>query len=238
MAENVIHVRGTRAQLRQALAKLPQMAKESGPIADAMMTHCGLALLGRIKLAFIVKSRGGTDEAGERWKPLSKRYVAYGRRHPGVPKASVRALSRPSWMLDDKQRERWWDLYRQWLAVSKGDKSAAAARAWTVLKAEGAETLFDKYGNTKVDILRDTGLLLNSLSPGVSSSEQVFKIGRGEVIVGTNRKHAVAHHEGRGNLPQRRLWPAPRNWPASWWRDIAMQARAGLIDIIKSLLRS
>ena len=57
-------------------------------------------------------------------------------------------------------------------------------------------TLLMKYGGRQVDILRDTGLLLNSLSPGVVSAEQVFKVAPGTVIVGTNRKWAYCHHYG------------------------------------------
>jgi len=124
------------------------------------MTRCGLVALGLIKRAFITKSRGGTDEAGESWPPKSRR--------------------------------------------------------------------------TK----RATGLLLNSLSPGVASAEQVFRIGHGEVIVGTNRKGAAAQHNGvPGRLPQRRLWPEPSKWPASWWRDIMEQVRTGLVDIAMQLIK-
>lgn len=241
MTETVIYTRATRQQLRQAIAKIPSAAmggEGARAAADTMMTRCGLTLLGRIKKAFIDKSRGGTDEAGERWAPLSPKTIAYSRRHPGVPKAKQRAAFAPSWALTDKQRVRWWQVYRQSLARFKGDKGSAARMAWAILKGEGAETLIDKYGNTKVDILRDTGLLLNSLSPGVGSENQVFRLGRGEVIVGTNRKHAKAHHEGvPGKLPQRRLWPEPGKWPAKWWLDIAEQARAGLVDITIQMVK-
>ena len=96
-------------------------------------------------------------------------------------------------------------MYRRQLAIYKGNRSHAAAVAWLVLKIEGAKTLVDKYGHRIVEILRDTGLLLNSLSPGVYSSERVFKVGHGEVIVGTNRKGAAAHHHGvPGRLPHHR----------------------------------
>jgi hypothetical protein len=194
--EQTVYVRASRADVRQALRQLPTLARSGGPIADAMMTRCGMALLGRIKTAFVAKARGGTDEAGDSWKPLSPKTIAYSRRHPGVPKARAWAAHRPSYALTDKQRDRWWDVYRQRLAIYKGDKGHAAAVAWLILKGEGATTLLDKYGNTKVEILRDTGLLLNSLSPGVASSERIFQVGRGEVIVGTNRKGAAAHHKG------------------------------------------
>lgn len=241
MTQNTVHTRATRAQLREALRKIPQAmlgAHGAKNIADAMMVRCGLAALGRIKAAFVVKSRDGTDEAGERWQPLSPKTVAYSRRHPGLPKAEARAAKRPSYMLTAKQRKRWWEVYAQGLAMFRGDKGNAARRAWGILKSEGATTIFDKYGSVQVDILRDTGLLLNSLSPGVASKDQVFRIGQGEVVVGTNRKHAASHHNGvPGRIPQRRLWPAPRDWPANWWADITDQAKQGMADIAAFLIK-
>lgn len=180
MAEHVIYIRATRSDIRRAIAKIPQAAMGAHgakAAADALMTRCGLVALGRIKRAFITKSRGGTDEAGERWEPLAPSTIAR-RRH-------------------------------------------------------------GKRKSANVEILRDTGLLLNSMSPGITIAEQVFRIGRGEVIVGTNRKWAGVHHNGsrNGRIPQRRLWPEPRNWPESWWADISEQARAGLIDIAEFLIK-
>lgn len=242
MIENVIYVRAGRAAVRQAISRIPEVARAGGTAAGAMMTRCGMTALGRIKQAFIVKSRGGIDETGDSWAPLSPKTIAYSktrqRGRGGRTKAEKGRSAYPSQALNAKQQERWWDLYRQGLAIFKGDKGSAARRAWAILKSEGAETLLSKYGGRQVDILRDTGLLLNSLSPGVTSAEQVFRVGPGEVIVGTNRKGAAAHHSGvPGRLPQRRLWPEPRKWPASWWLDIAEQARAGLVEVASQLIR-
>jgi hypothetical protein len=130
----------------------------------------------------------------------------------------------------------------------------AAARAWIILKSEGAKTIIGEYGDAPVMILRDKGFLLNSLSPGYIPSQakppvpppepegeggenQVFKFKAGEVILGTNRKHAITHHEGRGHNPKRRLWPEPSKWPSKWWQGIAEQGRLGVIDIMLSMLR-
>ena len=259
MADIIVYakVRVSRAAVRSALSHIPEVALAGGATANVMMTRCGLTALGRIRKAFIAKAQGGTDEAGDRWEPLKPETIAYSRRHrkkagnprdsqlfsrakrlPWVPKAGVRAGYAPSYALTTKQNSRWWDLYRQGLAMFKGDKGSAARRAWAISKREGATTLIAQYGGTQVDILRDTGLLLNSLSPGTYSSEQIFRVLPGEVIVGTNRKAAVFHHEGRGHNPQRRLWPEPAKWPSEWWLDIAEQGRAGLIDIAVSLIRS
>lgn len=242
MSEEIVYVRATRAEIRQAMACIPAGAFGgfgARSIADQMMERCGLAALGHIHKAFITKARGGTDEAGESWKSLSPKTIVgrRGNRTRTEKKRAKEGNDRPSVALNARQRDRWWDVYRQQLARFKGNKSAAARNAWTILKSEGAQTLLSKYGNRKVDILRDTGILLNSLSPGTDSNDQVFRIGRGEVIVGTNVPYAIIHHIGNSHVPQRRLWPEPRKWPSNWWLDIAETARSGLVDIARFLIK-
>jgi phage gpG-like protein len=225
-----------RGTLIDAMHRIPQVARAGGPAADAMMVRIGQSILGHIKRAFIVKARGGTDEAGERWAPLSKKTIAYSRgRRTNVERGRD---NRPSQALNKKQQERWWQLYRQGLAMTGGDKKHAARRAWAIVKGEGAKTLFDKYSGRQAEILRDTGLLLNSLSPGIKTENQIFHIGHGEIVVGTNRKGAAMHHNGvPGRIPRRRLWPQPSKWPSHWWRDILEQARAGLVDITAEIVK-
>ncbi len=232
MPEITIYAHTSRAAIRKALVSIPQGLHTGNPSTNAMMTKIGLTVLGHIKQAFIVKSRGGTDEAGDRWAPLSPKTIAYSRRG-GRTRTENKRDTHPSQALTKKQQERWWEMYSQGLAIFKGNKASAAKRAWGILKREGATTLLDKYGSRKVEILRDTGLLLNSLSPGVQSAEQVFRVGQGRMDIGTNRKGAAKHHTGiPGKLPQRRLWPTPNRWPQSWKEDIVEQARDGLVDII------
>src|SRR5437868_10069394 len=55
-------------------------------------------------------------------------------------------------------------------------------------------------------ILRDTGLLFNSLSPGISARPNP-----GQVIVGTNDPKAAWHHRGTTTIPARPLWPDPED---------------------------
>lgn len=242
MTANTIYVRASKSRVLDIARSLPAAARSSLPVAQAMMTRCGMAALGRIKTAFVVKSRGGTDEAGDRWQPLSPKTIAYSktrqRGRGGRTRAEKKRPTHPSQALNTRQQARWWELYRRGLAMYKGDKRHAAARAWFILKAEGAQTLLMKYGGRQVEILRDTGLLLNSLSPGVPSAHRIFRVLLGEVIIGTNRKGAGAHHRGvPGRLPQRRLWPHPSRWPSTWWLDITEQARAGLVDLFLYLVK-
>lgn len=247
--ERVIHVRASRRQVVKILRQLPGAiggSTDSGGYQQATLVRMGLAALDKIQEAFVTKARGGTDEAGDRWKPLSP-YTIAARRHPGVPPKASRAAKRPSFMLSAAERKRWWKLYSRNLSRFKGDKAHAAASAWFVLKQEGARTMLSAYGGMNVEILRDTGLLLNSLKPGAPAEsapsspprvpKQVFRIGQRDVKIGTNREWAWTHHQGiPGRIPQRRLWPEPGRWPRSWWQAILEQGREGVIDILTYLL--
>lgn len=210
-----------------------------GDAAKVILTRAGLALLGRIRKAFITKSQGGVDEAGDSWKPLSPKTIAYRRMKKKRTRTEKKRDTYPSQALTKRQQERWWELYYEGVKKLNKDKASAAKRAWAIIKSEGAITLLDKYGNAQVPILIDTGALLESLSPGTSSPDQVFRIDQGSVTIGTTRQGAMAHHRGvpRRNLPQRRLWPDPDNWPESWWDDILNQIEQGLVELIVNAAR-
>lgn len=170
---------GIEEQARDQLIDVAVAAISGQNTADAirgLQIAVGLELLDRISEAFVVKSDGGTDAAGERWAPLSPKTIAYGRKHPGLPPPDQRAAKRPSYALREKQRKKWWRDYSAALARYKGNKAHAAAVAWLQAKEAGATTLLEKYGGTKVQILRDSGILLNSLSPGAEAGTTVATV--------------------------------------------------------------
>lgn len=250
--QQTVHVRATNAQVRRILAGVPRAAAGSSPAAKALLVRIGLAVLSKVKQAFLVKAAGGTDECGLRWKPLSPRTIAYSRKHPGLPKKRDFWKYHPSYAVTKKQRARWWELYYRFKARFGGDKHRAASLAWVILKSEypGIQTLMQKYGSTRVEVLRDTGVLYNSLSPAIlpgvqtppvpppKKPQQVFRLRRAEVGVGTNRRFAGTHHRGvPGRIPRRPLWPDPSTWTAGWWDGIVKQARYGVVDLILYMLR-
>jgi hypothetical protein len=210
----------------QALAVLEALpALLAGQVADTTGAVHGLQLamgvqaLSLVKDAFVVKARGGTDAAGIQWKPLDPRYIAYGRRHPGL--THKKKGERPRGLLTQKQDDRWRAVfagsYCHMAAQGMSDVRArgnAAAQAWTVVKAEGAKTILETFGKTAVEIGRDTDRMFNSLSPGLSGPsgdpDQVFRFEPGAVIVGTNVKYAGPFHA------KRPLWPEPDKWPQAW----------------------
>lgn len=143
-------------------------------------------------------------------------------------------------LLTKAQIKRWNLIFARTLSrllLSMGPKEAkarAAQIAWATLKAEGAKTLLDVYGHRQVDILRDTGVLLNSLSPGRitggtyskpsgdGGEEQIFTTIANGVIVGTNVPYASVHNHGNAKkgIPKRQFLPkeAPTVWVDRWLR--------------------
>jgi hypothetical protein len=214
--KQVVYVRATKAQVHAALGKVAGIA--AGTLADAthlqraMLIRVAMTAQSRIRRAFVVKSGGGTDETGEKWAPLAPITVA----HRNYKKAK-------------KNRRISFDMFLR--------------------QVQADQSIVTRYSKPDVMILRDRGLLLNSLSPAVqpgvgattmpTTSGQVFRLLKGEVQVGTRIKGAKDNHDGKPaeNLPQRRLWPSPRNWTQAWWTDMLEQGRAGVVDIIVWLMK-
>lgn len=237
--ESTVHVRVSQSRsqwgrtalekIQQMIERIPSEMRSGSTNAIEILNRSGEVALEQVKKAFIAKSRGGTDEAGESWQPLLPRTVAYTRK-AGRNKLERSRNTRPSQALTKNQQDRWWEVYRQGLAAFKGDKSHAARRAWFILKKEGATTLLDKYGGMRVDILRNTGQLFDSIG---------VKVDHGEIVISATHKAAAAHHYGvPGHLPQRRLWPDPGKWPSSWWEKISEPIRDGIISLLKEDLGS
>ena len=231
-------------------------------LARSVFYTIGIAALSDIQLDFIRKSRGGTGEDGVKWKPLSKEYLAYGRRFGRGEQAALKRAAglgrehrhgvggnkiidgrwegdeyRPVYggntgLLTAEQKQRWNQVFARTLAslAARHDlakaKGMAAAHAWNVLKGEGAKTKLEVFGNRQVEILRDTGVLFNSLSPGYltpdgsdytppsgpGGDEQVFKAISNGIIVGSSVKYAARQNKTRPFIPKE----VPKAWLARW----------------------
>ena len=96
-----VFVRATREEVQRVVRRLPAELLGRSKTVEAALERTGVALLNRVRRAFIAKSRGGTDETGERWKPLA----ASTKLKRAKPSPSVRAQYRPSYALTDAQRE-------------------------------------------------------------------------------------------------------------------------------------
>lgn len=266
----IIYTRASRGDIRRLAALLPAVLSGRAPdrlgLAHGFRMRLAFAFLEKVKLAFIEKSRGGTDEAGISWPKLSKAYLAYGRRFgpgeqaalkrgAGLGAANRSAPGGKKGLLTAAQLKRWWQVYARnlaWLAAREpiGEaKGHAAAIAWATLKREGAKTKLEVFGSRQVEILRDTGILFNSLSPGElvdqgpgasysAPEHQVVAERSGQLLVGTNVPYAAAHHapKRKGGVV-RRLWPEPGRVPAAWLDYFQRVAQTGVIKAIDTLAK-
>ena len=251
MSTHTVHFRGSREQARQIVGRLAGVLSGREPdhlgVARGVHAAIGFAALSDIKQDFIRKSRGETGEDGVKWRKLDPRYLAYGRRFgrgeqkalktaAGLDKGNRYAPGGNKGLLTADQLKRWQQLFAMHLArlrlsLDEGEAKARAAQiAWAKLKSEGARTKLEVFGNRQVDIGRDTGVLLNSLSPGElansgpnttyakptgdGGAEQIFQIMRNGVIVGTNVKYAAAFNKLRPFIPEDDKIPAV--WQERW----------------------
>lgn len=242
-----IYFRGTREQARDAIIGVVRSvtgnAQEHLQLARSVHTAMGLAALSDIKEDFVRKARGETGEDGVKWPPLSPKTLAYGRRFGSGEQANLKrahglgpgnryAPGNNMGLLSASQLKTWKGIFSSRLRRLAASmplpkaKAIAAAIAWTVLKRMGAKTKLEVYGNRQHEILRDTGVLLNSLSFGevepiggeyTPPADQIFKLTGSGVIVGTNVPYAAVHQNGskKKGIPARPFLPVGRV-PAVW----------------------
>lgn len=172
--------------LRSLPATLAGKAADPTGLARGVMLLAAVQASSLVRQAFVVKSRGGTDEAGITWTPLDPKTVA--RRRSGLRKGQKR---------------------------KKGTQPPP------------------------VEMLRDTGRLLASLTPTQDGPGPggIVRVERGFVLVGTNVKYAAAQHYGTRHIPARPFWPEPGRWPERWKRAILARIREGVAAAVADLLR-
>lgn len=255
-----IYFRGNRMQAKAVAKRLKEIligrASDPQRLALGVFNAIGLAALSDIKDDFVTKANGGTGEDGVKWQPLSAAYLAYGRRFgpgeqaklkkaAGLGKANRFAPGQNKGLLTAAQLKLWQKIFgsrlqRFLVSMPPAQAKARAAQiAWAELKRMGAKTKISVYGSRKVQILRDTGILLNSLSPGEINGSQYTKpsdeggdqqlfetIGNG-VIVGTTVPYGAIHNNGSEakGIPARPFLPkeAPQVWKDRW-EKVAAQA--------------
>lgn len=248
-----VYFRGSREEARQVVHDLVGIltghVRDTRGIAKGVFLAIGFAALSDIKKDFERKAAGGTGEDGETWPKLSPKYLAYQRRFGRGEKKELKAaaglgaghkfgVAGNKGLLTKDQQKRWNQIFarsvnRFLLSLPPAEAKARAAQiAWATLKSEGAKTMLEVYGYRQVEILRDTGVLLNSLSPGYVSGgsyqkpsldggdQQIFETIANGVVVGTNVPYAASHNHGdkRRGIPKRQFLPevAPAVWLERW----------------------
>lgn len=218
-----IYYRGTRADVKRIILQAIRIAAgadvDTLAVRQAVQYRMGNALLSKVQQAFVVKSRHGTDEAGIKWKELAESTLQARRRKAGL--GTERQI-----------KEKMRDASRR-LTGGRTDKARERARATMRRLRKQQDAVANLSDN--VEILRDTGLMLRSFSPGIDAAPsgaafQVLDADAGRVIVGTNRH--PWHHTGGKNLPARPLWPPDGRLPATWWDAITRAGVRGFAAVL------
>jgi hypothetical protein len=245
-----------RPELEKLIRSLPAVlsgrVRDVHGIAFGLKSRIGWTFFALVSLAFEEKARGGVDSAGESWHPLSKHYLAYQRRLGSSggkkPRGPGKAPGGNNGFLSNAELKLWNRIYADryaWFMMREPDKDAsshAAAVAWTILKAMGAKTKLEEFGNrvagADYQILTNNGTMRRTLMPGELVGEgradseyhpprnQEFDDQGNRLVVGSNDPKAKYHHHAKDPKRRRRLWP--ERLPADWWRQITDQAAAGL----------
>lgn len=223
----------TKANLKRVLRNVPSYCV--GRVVDyhgigrMFRLNMAIAFLEKVSTAFDVKSRGGTDDLGNRWKPLKKETIAQRPLHPGDKKRlGITKGMKFRGLLTAEQDKLWRGIFRSNFLklASRIGKAAAAVQAaklaWAIVKAHGGKTKLEVLGNRNVLINRITDALFDSLSPGsrgrAGTSDrvstytppegQLFQVDRpGEIVLGSKIKYAERVAKLRALIPRRhRPW--------------------------------
>lgn len=228
--------RGNRSELRRlidvAVGALSGRTSDTDGVGIGFLTAIGFAALSDVKTAFIEKAGGGVDELGIRWPPLKPETIANRRVGP-KDKRDNRDIAKRE-RIRQRETAKAFKRFSLSLPEKEARRRAAIVGGLKATRQTG-KTKVQTLGGRQVEILRDTGVLLNSLSPGlvVSSGsgasyqrpegeggeEQIFRVKAGEVVVGTNVKYASTHQRGDSSrgIPARPFLPPDNGVPDIWW---------------------
>lgn len=165
---------------------------------------------------FLTKSQGGTDETGDKWKPLARTTKAYRPNKKGKGLSAVMAnrkkeRGQTKGLLTVKQTALWKGIYRSnfgRLAATIGEgpaKAQAAKIAWGIIKSKyGGKTKLSELGDRNVPILIRSGRLLESFRPGRMTNnryyplkDQIYELKGGRLQLGTKVPYAAKQNEER-----------------------------------------
>jgi hypothetical protein len=252
------------AKVRELVGMLSGRVPDKG-IAEGLLTRMGMALLGDVQESFVVKSQGGIGADGIKWAPLSPTTLAL-RRKATSQKIADRLIKQFKSLPIARKiliKKNYQALYRLYRAEGMSDQRSLRARKYAlrILELTKKSMAPGRYSKLKAElskdlpkdrakrtawvgafalILRDTGRLLNSLSPQIASPDRILRVMPGAFSVGSNVSYFRYHQsdkprrlkrDGSPKLPRRQILPDQgKPIPAPWWADIKESLAQGLAD--------
>lgn len=242
---------GSPVDLRIFLRSIPAILAGHKPdpgFAEDIRLRLGVALLSQIQQDFLTKAQGGMGRDGIKWKPLSPYTIARRRKGPADKKSlTLKAKTRHLSASEKKEFMREYRKVRAKLAASgmAPDRASFQARVQVTRKYKRkgfqVQSDFEILAARQVEVLRDTGELFKSLSPGIENNPshapgQIFETPPGRVIVGTNKKPWHHTTSGQGRLPRRPFWP-DRGIPPAWAKALLFVAQRALQRQLENMVR-
>jgi hypothetical protein len=185
-----------------------------------------------VHTSFLARSVGKEDDVGQRWKPLSRKTIAYRPDNNGKRIAGTGGKG----LLSVQEAARWRSIYRS--QIQRGASPAEAGSiAWGILKSQGAKTKIGTLGSRKVPIHIRSKRLLRSVTPEavsgtkyIAGPDQISRVvpgrdGKAKFTYGTRVPYA-------GRLDQMR--PIFGKGPQEWLQEAAMKAREQIRQEIAS----
>ena len=208
---NRIDYHGTREQLVEKLRGFVHAVTGHGPSSDpnliGVSEAIGMAALSDIKADYLVKARGGRGQDGVQWAPLAQSTIENRLRRFKKSGGFDKHKSK----IKGKIQAGLFAKYLQSMPEAEAKKKAKSA-AEIMAKHETTMAFLDN-----LEILRDTGVMFNSLSPGQTGSETKFEVG--QITLGTNVPYAKFHQTGTKRMPARPFLPEPEQIPDVWWQN-------------------
>lgn len=252
MSTTTIQIKGSKRELRKAIKHLPGYISGAVPdvygIGRTFKAFFAQAFWERVHKAYEVKSTGGADDTGTKWKPLSPATIAQRPLVPGERKSlGIKRNEKVRGLLTPQQDLLWKGIFastfKRLIAQGYGAgqaKAEAGQLAWAILKKMGAKTKLEVLGKRNVPIGIDSGDLYEATTPGKASvagyqppPNQKFISRRGGIEIGIKLPYATKFHKVR------RIWPAAyrmRPWTTYASRK-ALQAVVDLLAQGKSLTK-
>lgn len=244
MTDQTVYLRTSqREDVLARLRTLPaRLANGSDRIGQGFRNGLAFGLLQKVSENLVANSERSNPDVDLHWPPLAESTL-HQRLHGSEHRSRTTRKIREAKMTDEQKQE-----IRKKINRIKAEYIEDGMEPHSALGLARAQ-VYGEYRQAGVEIptrrelapiLRDTGTGWNALSPvafdrqsgsyqspraGTNPDtgdpvEPVFENGAGEVTVGV-RGYFATHHEGGENLPQRRLWPEPNEWPESWWNHLA-----------------
>lgn len=244
-----IPVRGTKDELKRKIYHLPRYISGTLPdvysIGKAFKSHFSRSLFQTIHSEFLIKSEGGTDSAGIKWKPNSRQTIAQRPLASGeFTRLGLKRSEKHRGLLTLEQDKLWKGIFRSTylkLLARVGDKAAKAEAgklAWAILKSRGAKTKLDILGSRKLPIGIDTHRLEKSIRPGRLISWDVYsppedqrvKFHRGSIDYTLKVPYALKFHSTRP------IWPSNTRLQP-WLRKASHEGLKSLMSVIPNAVR-